>query len=146
MASSPYPMWSVVPGAFLSLIIVCGNGLVVYLIITRIRLHSATNWIVLSLSIADFFLGAGYLPGRILLTGTSPVVYCVLSFLIAASALNLSLLTVDGYVVFFSVRILLSLWDHYYGISTVHWTWWSKGEDHHIWACISVVLHCELGH
>ena len=98
MASSPYPLWFLVPGAFLSLITVAGNGLVVYLIITRTRLHNATNWIVLSLAIADFFLGAGYLPGRILLTGTSLMGYCVLSFLIAASALNLSLLTFDRYV------------------------------------------------
>ena len=96
-----------------------------YLIITRIRLHSATNWIVLSLAIADFFLGAGYLPGRILLTGKSLVGYCVLSFLIAASALNLSLLTVDGYEIFFSVRILLSLYNC--PLDMV-----KQEEDHHI--------------
>ena len=98
MASPPYPMWSVVPGAFLSLMTVVGNGFVMYLIITRKRLHNTTNWVVLSPAIADFFLGAGYLPGRILLTGKSLVGYCVLSFLIACSALNLMLLTVDRYV------------------------------------------------
>ena len=99
MASFSYPLWLVVTGAFLSLITVFGNGLVVYLIFTRKRLHNATNWIVLSLAIADFFLGAGYVPARMLLKGQWLVVqHSVLSFLAAASALNLSLLTVDRYV------------------------------------------------
>ena len=98
MASFSCPLWLVVTGAFLSLITVVGNGLVVYLIITRKRLHNATNWIVLSLAIADFFLGAGYLPARMLLKGQWLVQHSVLSFLTAASVLNLSLLTVDRYV------------------------------------------------
>ena len=98
MASSPYPLWFLVPGAFLTLITVVGNGLVVYLIMTRKRLHNATNWIVLSLAVADFFLGAGYLPVRILSAKDSLVNHSVLSFLLAVSALSLSLLTVDRYV------------------------------------------------
>ena len=98
MASSPHPLWFLVLGACLSLVTVVGNGLVVYLIMTRNRLHNATNWIVLSLAVADFFLGAGYLPARILLSNDWLVKHSVLSFLAAASALNLSLLTVDRYV------------------------------------------------
>ena len=98
MPSSSYSLWLVITGAFLSLITVVGNGLVVYLIVSRKRLHNATNWIVLSLAIADFSLGAGYLPARILLKGQCVVQHSVLSFLAAASALNLSLLTVDRYV------------------------------------------------
>ena len=98
MDSSPYPLWFLVLGPFLSLITVVRNGLVVYLIITRKRLHNATNWIVLSLAIADFILGAGYLPSDILLMGKWLVRHSVLSFMLAASALSLSLLTVDRYV------------------------------------------------
>ena len=99
MASSPHPLWFVVSGAFLSLVTVVGNGLVVYLIITRKRLHNATNWIVLSLAVADFIIGTSYVPADILLTGQQwLVVHGVMSFLTAASALNLSLLTVDRYV------------------------------------------------
>ena len=93
MESSPYPLWFLVLGPFLSLITVVRNGLVVYLIITRKRLHNATNWIVLSLAIADFILGAGYLPSDILLMGKWLVRHSVLSFMLAASALSLSLLT-----------------------------------------------------
>ena len=96
MASSP--LWFLVLGPSLSLVTVVGNGLVVYLIITRERLHNATNWIVLSLAIADFSLGMGYLPGTILLKDHWLVRYIVASFLTAASALSLSLLTVDRYV------------------------------------------------
>ena len=92
-------MWSlVVLGAFLSLLTVVGNGLVVYLIITRKRLHNATNWIVLSLAIADFLVGAGYLPAGILLADNLFEQHSVMSFMLAASVLNLSLLTVDRYV------------------------------------------------
>ena len=98
MASSAFPLWFLVPGAFLSLLTFVGNGLVVYLIITRERLHNTTNWIVLSLAIADFTLGAGYLPAVILLEDHTLVRHSVVSFLPAASALNLSLLTVDRYV------------------------------------------------
>ena len=99
MASSLYPLWFLVLGACLSLVTVVGNGLVVCLIMTRNRLHNATNWIVLSLAVADFFLGAGYLPAAILLSNDWFLVkHSVLSFLSAVSALNLSLLTVDRYV------------------------------------------------
>ena len=98
MESFPYPLWFLVPGAFLSLLTVVGNGLVAYLIISRKRLHNATNWIVFSLAIADFILGAGCLPAEILLTGKWLERHSVLSFMLAASALNLSLLTVDRYV------------------------------------------------
>ena len=98
MESFPYPLWFLVIGTFLSLLIVVGNGLVVYLIITRERLHNATNWIVLSLAIADLGFGMDYLPGDILLMGKWLVRHCVMSFMLAASALNLGLLTVDRYV------------------------------------------------
>ena len=98
MASSAFPLWFLVLGPFLSLITVVGNGLVVYLIITRKRLHNATNWIVLSLAIADFTVRAGILPAAMLLRDHLVVQYSVMSFLLAASALNLSLLTVDRYV------------------------------------------------
>ena len=84
MDSSPYPLWFLVLGPFLSLITVVRSGLVVYLIITRKRLHNATNWIVLSLAIADFILGAGYLPSDILLMGKWLVRHSVLSFMLSA--------------------------------------------------------------
>ena len=99
MSYSLSPLWFLVSGGFLSLVTIAGNGLVVYLIMTRNRLHNATNWIVLSLAVADFFLGAGYLPAAILLSNDWLVkLHSVLSFLNAVSALNLSLLTVDRYV------------------------------------------------
>ena len=97
MASFRYLLWFLVSGAFLSLVAVVGNGLVVYLITTRNRLHNATNWIVLSLAIADFSLGAGDFPA-LLLSNNRFLAHSVGSFLAAASALNLSLLTVDRYV------------------------------------------------
>lgn len=41
---------------------IVGNGLVIYLITFRQRLHSKANWFVLSLAAADLFVGASFLP------------------------------------------------------------------------------------
>ena len=98
MTDSAFPLWFLVLGPFLSLVTVVGNGLVVYLVITRRRLHNATNWIVLSLAFADLGFGMGFLPAAILLAGQWLVRHSAVSFLTAASALNLSLLTIDRYL------------------------------------------------
>lgn len=49
-----------------NIIVVCGNILVLYIIITQKSLHTATNAIVLSLTVADFLLGCIILPFALL--------------------------------------------------------------------------------
>lgn len=55
-------MWFLIFGWFFTVINILGNSLVVYLIITRHRLHVTANWFVLSLALADLFVGLSYFP------------------------------------------------------------------------------------
>ncbi|XP_022782266.1 octopamine receptor beta-1R-like [Stylophora pistillata] len=55
-------MWFFIFGWFFTAFVVLGNVLVIYLIITRPRLHVATNWFILSLALADFCFGLSYFP------------------------------------------------------------------------------------
>ena len=96
------PIWYLVLGGLLSIITVAGNGIVIYLIVTRQRLHTTVNWFILSLAIADFTVGAGYFLVVFLactdLECSDNVAYAILSFLVAASAINLCLMTLDRYI------------------------------------------------
>lgn len=55
-------MWFFILGWFFTIVAVLGNSLVMYLIVTRARLHGATNWFVLSLALADLCVGFTYFP------------------------------------------------------------------------------------
>ncbi|XP_020613881.1 octopamine receptor beta-1R-like [Orbicella faveolata] len=55
-------MWFFILGWFFTVVAVLGNSLVMYLIITRARLHVTTNWLVLSLALADLCVGLTYFP------------------------------------------------------------------------------------
>ena len=98
------PIWYLVLGGLLSIITVAGNGIVIYLIVTKHRLHTTANWFILSLAIADLFLGSSFF----LIDNLSDVFshptrnyiiwYAIGSFLSAASAANLCLMTLDRYI------------------------------------------------
>ena len=98
------PIWYLVLGGLLSIITVAGNGIVIYLIVTRHRLHTTANWFILSLAIADLILGLSYfLTSSLSNVLSSPtrnyiIWYAIVSFLAAASATNLCLLTLDRYI------------------------------------------------
>ena len=91
----------------LTAVTVVGNGLVIYLITTRRKLKTTTNWFVLSLSVADFGVGAVYFPrfsicqinsesgclDTLVITG-----YSLGIFFIYGSMTNLFALTLDRYV------------------------------------------------
>ena len=95
-------LWYLIPGGLLSIIAVVGNGLVIYLIVRRKRLHTTANWFILSLAIADFFVGASYLLAEnlcdVYACDHQYVRQAVVSFLSAASATNLCLMTLDRYI------------------------------------------------
>ena len=95
------PPWFIIFGALLSFVTVAGNGVLVYLIISKRRLHGPANWIVLSLALADLFVGAcsiviQYPLSVALLTVNEH--YSIISLLYASSTTNLCLLAVDRYL------------------------------------------------
>ena len=99
--SNVLPAWFLVLGVFLSLVTVAGNGTVIYLIATTRRLHNPTNWIIVSLAVADACVGATYVLISYLHQEISfefELRYSIISFLFAASCINLCLLTIDRYI------------------------------------------------
>ena len=55
-------MWFFILAWFFTVVAILGNALVMYLIITRTRLHVTTNWFILSLALADLCVGLIYFP------------------------------------------------------------------------------------
>ena len=55
-------MWFWISGWLLVALTVLGNGLVIYLIITKPRLHTKANCFILSLAVADLCSGLAYFP------------------------------------------------------------------------------------
>ena len=95
------PLWYLVLGVGVSVLAVTGNGIVAYLIVTRPQLHNAANWIVLSLALADFLVGAGSVLTQCLQRAsiiTHNVNYSIISFLYSLSTTNLCLLALERYI------------------------------------------------
>ena len=86
-----------------SLLAVVGNGLVMYLILTRRRLRTTQNRFVLSLAIADFCVGICYYPGhaicQFLLTSCNEMIRDDIAVLmIYSSVSNLCAMAFDRYI------------------------------------------------
>lgn len=83
---------------------VIGNGLVIYLIVTRKKLHTTDNWFILSLSLSDLFIGIYITPSELickffLACIDQPDIRATLpNFFIISSICNLCALTADRYV------------------------------------------------
>ena len=86
--------------------IVVGNCLVIFLITTRRRLRTTTNWFVLSLAVADFAAGAVWYPrlsfcsirDENCINEAVQMAYSFGSFFVYASVTNLCALTLDRYL------------------------------------------------
>lgn len=55
-------MWFWISGWFLVLLTVVGNGFIIYLVVTKPRLHTTPNWFILSLAVADLCCGLSFFP------------------------------------------------------------------------------------
>ena len=101
-------LWNLITGWILTVIIVLGNGLVIYLIATRRRLRTTTNWFVLSLAIADLGVGILLFPRFSLCNMDKKtcaqnktydsVAFCATLFFFLSSQNSLCVLTLDRYL------------------------------------------------
>ncbi|XP_078354806.1 beta-3 adrenergic receptor-like [Oculina patagonica] len=55
-------MWFWILGWILVFLTVIGNGFIIYLVITKPRLHTTQNWFILSLAVADLCAGLSFFP------------------------------------------------------------------------------------
>ena len=63
--------WFWVLGWFLSILTITGNGLIIFLVCTTQQLRTKTNAFVVSLAMADFFVGMSVVPSLYFCDGTS---------------------------------------------------------------------------
>ena len=92
-----------------------GNGMVIYLVCARKRLHTVTNWMVVSLAVSDLAVGLGIIPSRIACLYyrcDEVLLKIVYDLFVFASLCNICILTVDRFI-----AIMFPL--KYYTIMTV---------------------------
>ncbi|XP_031563110.1 5-hydroxytryptamine receptor 1-like [Actinia tenebrosa] len=88
----------------IAMVTVIGNGLVIFLIVTRKKLHTTDNWFILSLGLSDLLIGIYITPSELICKfflaciKQPDVRSFVPNFLIISSICNLCALTVDRYV------------------------------------------------
>ena len=95
-------LWFWVIGWILTALVIGGNGIVIYLIVTRRKLRTTINVFVASLAAADFGLGATYMPLAAacdldMSCGGGLVRHSLVIFFIYSSMFNLCALTMDRY-------------------------------------------------
>ena len=99
----PPDLWFWILGWLLTAIILIGNSFVIHLITTRRSLRTTTNWFVLSLAVADFALGATYIPLSAACKldkscANGVIRYAIMIFFNCTSMANLCTLTLDRYL------------------------------------------------
>ena len=98
----PPVLWFWIIRLIIALITILGNGVVIFLITTRQRLHTRSNWFLLSLAVADFSVGFFITPSGLM---CSVWLWCDLrlqvvfyNFILYTSTASLWLMTFDRYV------------------------------------------------
>ena len=94
-------VWYWALSGILSVSTVLGNGLVIYLIFSRKRLHKTVNWLLFSLALADLCVGLVYFPSEACISATlcSKCITTALRWLfLNLSMTNLCSLTIDRYI------------------------------------------------
>ena len=100
--SRPLPLYYIILASFIAFVAVVGNGIVIYLICTRRRLHVVANYFVVSLAAADLLVGL-FLPTFIIVckhwSGCEITTYNMFFNLFTlVSIASLFVMTVDRYI------------------------------------------------
>ena len=87
----------------LTILTILGNGLLIYLITSRKRLHSTVNWFLFSLALADLCVGLTFFPTRTVCNQSAALCNkCITTALrwlfLNLSVTNLCALSVDRYI------------------------------------------------
>ena len=94
--------WLYILGWFPSVVAVFGNALVVFLIVSRPRLHTRPNWFITSLALADFAVGFIYFPTNFLCGERSlcnnEIAQDIAVLAIYSSITNLCAMATDRYI------------------------------------------------
>ena len=95
-------VWFWILGWMLTVLTVLGNGLLIYLIITRKRLHNTVNWFLFSLALADLCVGLTHFPTMMACNSPTLCNKCIKTafrwLFLNLSMTNLCALTVDRYI------------------------------------------------
>ena len=98
----PIDTWYWVIRGIVAILAIVGNGLVIYFIIFKRRLHVTNNWFVLSLAISDFCIGLFTTPTGLACTFQFQCDWRIqmtfYNFLLFASTLNLWAMAIDRYL------------------------------------------------
>jgi len=94
-------MWFWIVSSLLTSIAILGNALVIYLIITRRRLRTKSNWFLFSLAVADLSLAAVFIPPHFLCQiadcSHSMVILYLVSYFGDVSVTSMMAFTLDRY-------------------------------------------------
>ena len=94
--------WYWILGVFIGVTTVCGNTVVIYLILTRRILHVSANWFIVSLSSADLLVGLVVIPTYVIHTFWVQLNFHALStfynLILYVSVGNLCVMTGDRYL------------------------------------------------
>ena len=98
-------LWYNIVGWFLAAVAVVGNGLVIFLITTKQRLHTTANWYIFSLTVADFSAGIVFFPYYVVCdikevcsNDEAKFLHSFSIFSFMASTFNLCAMTAERYI------------------------------------------------
>ena len=98
-------VWFWLLGGILAVLALLGNGFAIFLIVSRKHLHNTVNWFLLSLAVADFFVGVTLFPPMMACEFASLCSKCISTsvrwLFLNLSMTNLCALTIDRYISIF---------------------------------------------
>ena len=146
----------------IGLFTVVGNTIVIFLIVSRKRLHKTTNWFILSLSCADLCVGAALIPVHFVcalgeLQCNWEIVKVSHSVILSVSVGNLCILTADRYIAIVHSLQYRMIMTGRRGVTLISlawvipslgtlapsiWLWASKGDKKTIFNILNLCIIC----